>query len=78
MLVKIAYIKPIQNKDCKKCKFYLNSITKKPKCSKFNYFSDDKLLIHEFALDCREDENKCGVEGKYFIDSNINKIEKIF
>jgi hypothetical protein len=44
------------------------------KCNKFgskDIITDE--ISYDFASSCRNDENKCGYEGKYFIqEKNIN------
>jgi hypothetical protein len=38
----------------------------------------DSLLIHEFAVDCRNDENKCGFNAKFFVEKKSILVEKTF
>ena len=47
------------------------------KCTRF-YEEDmtQKTIVYELATECRNDENKCGKEGKYF-EPNDNKLYKM-
>jgi len=51
------------------------------KCSRF-YYEDmtQKSIIYEFATECRNDENKCGKEAKYFTldDNMLYKMSSLF
>jgi hypothetical protein len=66
--------KIIKNADlpsCRNCIYYEpkydNDLSNLNKCNKFgvkNIISDE--INYDFADSCRNDENKCGIEGKYF------------
>ena len=66
--------KIIKNADlpsCRNCIYYEpifdNDLSNLNKCNKFgvkNIISDE--ITYDYANSCRNDENKCGIEGKYF------------
>jgi hypothetical protein len=51
------------------------------KCNRF-YEEDmtQKTIVYELATECRNDENKCGKEAKYFTpnDNTMYKMNKMF
>ena len=63
---------------CKNCKYYnpshYNDFTSLNKCNKFgekNIITDE--ITYNYADTCRNDESKCGKDGKYFEkESNVN------
>jgi len=63
------YPPPINCSDCK------SFISLNGRCGKFNYM-DEAKLVHEFAFDCRADEEKCGFFAKHFVDRFSIPIEK--
>ena len=70
-------IKNIDLPSCKNCIYYdpkyNNDYSNINKCNKFgvkNIISDE--INYDFADSCRNDESKCGIQGKYFEeDSNL-------
>ena len=71
-------IKNINTPACKNCIYYKPNICNHftsplNKCTKFgekNIISDK--IIYDYADHCRNDENKCGKKGKFFIqEKNI-------
>lgn len=75
----IKNIKNLNTPSCKNCVHfipsYMNDFTYSlNKCNKFgskDIITDE--ISYDFASSCRNDENKCGYEGKYFIqEKNIN------
>jgi hypothetical protein len=66
-------IKNINTPTCKNCIYYIPNKYDKDftsllnKCNKFGYkdIITDKIY-NDYADACRNDENKCGIEGKYF------------
>ena len=75
-----AIIKNINTPSCKNCIYYQPCVTSDDftsslnKCKKFgskDIITDE--IKYDFADFCRKDENKCGIEGKYFIEEkNLN------
>jgi hypothetical protein len=77
-------IKNINLPSCKNCIYYKSNILNNDftstfnKCEKFgekNIVTD--IITYNFADFCRNDENKCGKEGKYFEEEKNIKF-KIF
>jgi hypothetical protein len=67
---------------CKNCKYYINSIDNNPnlglcKVFKDTHYLDKDIVIHNFAIHCRNNENLCGKEGFFYEDRttfyNLNK-----
>jgi len=80
-------ISNIENPTCKNCVHYKPSLTNIDFVSQFNKcekFGEKNVMNgkikYDFAIVARNDENKCGLSGKYFEqDPNINiKILKHF
>ena len=80
-LTMICSEKIIKNADlpsCKNCIYYdpeyENDYSNLNKCNKFgvkNIISDK--ITYDYADSCRNDENKCGLHGKYFEEEpNLN------
>jgi hypothetical protein len=67
---------------CKNCKFYIPTlIGNNPnlglcKIFKETPYVDKNIVIHNFAVHCRNDESLCGKDG-IFYESNINYIDGI-
>jgi hypothetical protein len=68
---------------CKNCKFYIptpiggnNPNLGLCKIFKETNCSDKNIVIHNFALHCRDDESLCGKDG-IFYEPNINYIDVI-
>ena len=73
-------IKNINTPACKNCIYYIPNkydidfTSSLNKCNKFGHkdIITDKIY-NDYADSCRNDENKCGIAGKYFIEEkNIN------
>lgn len=67
-------IKNISFPSCKNCIHYkpFSNNYDLGKCSVFgekNIISDE--ISNNYADKCRNDENKCGIEGKYFKEANL-------
>ena len=83
-MVNDKLIKNINLPSCKNCIYYkINNFdsdftSRFNKCEKFGEkdIITDKIT-YSFADSCRNDENKCGIEGKYF-EEEININTKIF
>ena len=73
------FIKNIDVKPCRNCIYYnQHSNIELSKCKKFgekNIISNE--IKYDYAEGCRNDELKCGKEGKYF-EENDNIYMKIF
>jgi hypothetical protein len=75
-----SIIKNINTPACRNCIYYQPIISSDDftsslnKCKKFgskDIITDE--IKYDYADFCRKDENKCGIEGKYFIEEkNIN------
>ena len=71
-LVDSKLIKNIDLPSCRNCKHfkpqYYNDYTST--LNRCEYFGKKDIIsdetIYEFVDSCRQDENKCGIEGKYF------------
>ena len=65
-------IKNINNPSCKNCIYFQPSVDYEfGKCKLFgnkNIISDK--ITNNYARDCRNDENKCGIKGKFFNKSD--------
>lgn len=82
-LIDAKIIKNIDIPSCRNCLHY------KPSChndysstlNKCSYFGKKNILTDEISYDyadfCRNDENKCGLNGKYFEEENNVEL-KIF
>jgi len=77
-------IKNIDMPSCKNCVYYdppiLNTFTSPySKCNKFgekNIITDE--ITYSYVDICRNDENRCGKEGKYFEKERYIKIKIIY
>ena len=75
-----SMIRHSDKKACNQCVHYArNPISSLSECTKFG----EKNLIHghisyDFAGSCRQDESKCGVYGKYFIEESNGIQKRIF
>jgi hypothetical protein len=66
--------KPVINKSCEQCKFFIERTNDEyhlpdniNKCKKFSYISKlSNKIKYEYTDDCRNNETKCGLEGKFF------------
>lgn len=70
---------------CRNCKFYKPEIyhdftSPYSKCMKFGEMDlISSKITHTYAELCRNDEAKCGIEGKYFVEEPQPKLNiKIF
>jgi hypothetical protein len=67
-------------KPCIKCKFYIPTIGNNDLglCKIFKEVSyvDKNIVIHNFAIHCRNNENLCGKDG-IFYEPNLNYIDTI-
>ena len=67
---------------CKNCKFYIPTlIGNNPNLGLCKIFKempyvDKNVVIHNFAIHCRNDESLCGKEG-IFYEPNINYIDSV-
>ena len=59
------FLKFRNNKSCKGCVHYMEETRK---CHKFLAFKDSLHFDYESAFKCRMDPNKCGMQGKYFVE----------
>ena len=65
-----SFIKNMNYNSCKNCAFFKTDMLNTEvygRCHKFG--SKDIItskISYDFAYACRKDENKCGVEGRYF------------
>jgi len=76
---KIKFIKNVDYPSCKNCIYYKPSLSSLDfdstlsKCEKFgkkNIISEE--ITYDYVESCRDDKEKCGIEGKYFEEeSNI-------
>jgi len=76
-------IKNIDLPSCRNCKYYKPNIntyfsSDSGKCEYFGVKNiENNVIIYDYASFCREDTNKCGIEGKYFQEDE-NLYFKIF
>ena len=79
------FIKNIQIPECKNCIHYLphdfttGELSPYNKCSKFG----EKNILngkieYDIAKDCRKDEEKCGIEAKYFENDDFSQIKQYY
>lgn len=76
----LASCKLIKNLDinsCRNCIYYIpdNHLI----LSKCEYFGNkniiDNTIYNDYAEECRKDENKCGLQGKYFKENKFADIQ---
>ena len=63
-MLKPIYLNYKKEPACKKCKYYNINKIGQPECKLF--LSNYNKNLYEFAFKCREDENLCGLQGKYY------------
>lgn len=76
-------IKNIDVPSCRNCKYYKPNVNNyfSSELGKCEYFGvkniENNVINYDSAFLCREDTNKCGIEGKYFQEEE-NLYFKIF
>ena len=79
------FIKNFQTPECKNCIHYqphdftFGELSPYNKCSKFG--EKDILngkIEYNVAKDCRKDEEKCGIEAKYFENDDFSQIKQYY
>ena len=79
------FIKNLKTPECKNCIHYLphdftgSELSPYNKCSKFG----EKNILngkieYDIAKDCRKDEEKCGIEAKYFEKDDFSQIKQYY
>lgn len=65
-----SFIKNMNYNSCKNCAFFKTDMLNTEVYGRCHKFGSKDIITskikYDFAYACREDENKCGVEGKQF------------